>query len=58
MQMTAAASATAALALGPSGSPLMLASVIALAGVVAVIGYGTSIPFERRLGHAAMRATT
>jgi DHA1 family bicyclomycin/chloramphenicol resistance-like MFS transporter len=48
MQMTGAASATALLSLGPSGSPLMLASIIALVGLFAVVAFGSSIQFDRR----------
>src|SRR5258705_212117 len=48
MQMTGAAGATAALSLGPSGSPLMLASVIALAGVFAVTAFGALMQYEPR----------
>jgi DHA1 family bicyclomycin/chloramphenicol resistance-like MFS transporter len=57
MQMTGAAAATAALSLGPSGSPLMLASIIALAGVLAFTAFGTLLQFEQRHGHGAVRAT-
>ena len=39
VQMTGAAGATALLSTGPSGSPVMLASVIALAGLVAVTAF-------------------
>jgi DHA1 family bicyclomycin/chloramphenicol resistance-like MFS transporter len=39
VQMTGAAGATALLSLGPSGSPVMLAGVIALAGLVAVTAF-------------------
>ena len=49
MQMTGAAGATAALSLGPTGSPLMLASVIALVGLFAVTAFGSLMQFEQRL---------
>jgi hypothetical protein len=57
MQMTGAAAATAALSLGPSGSPLMLASIIALAGVFAVMSFGSLIQFQHRPRRAAVSAT-
>jgi hypothetical protein len=47
MQMTGAAGATAALSLGPSGSHLMLASIIALAGLLAVISFASLIRFDQ-----------
>src|SRR5439155_22758385 len=56
MQMTGAAGATAALALGPSGSPLMLASVIALAGIFAVTAFAALIQYEARAGRGVARA--
>jgi DHA1 family bicyclomycin/chloramphenicol resistance-like MFS transporter len=56
MQMTGAAGATAALSLGPSGSPLMLASVIALAGVFAVTAFAALIQYESRAGQGVARA--
>jgi DHA1 family bicyclomycin/chloramphenicol resistance-like MFS transporter len=56
MQMTGAAGATAALSLGPSGSPLMLASVIALAGVFAVTAFAALIQYEPRAGKGVARA--
>ena len=56
MQMTGAAGATAALSLGPSGSPLMLASIIALAGLFAATAFGSLIQLERRPGRAAASA--
>jgi MFS transporter, DHA1 family, multidrug resistance protein len=49
MQMTGAAATTAALSLGPSGSPLMLAGMIALAGIFAVTAFATLIQFEPRV---------
>jgi MFS transporter, DHA1 family, multidrug resistance protein len=56
VQMTGAAGATAALSLGPSGSPLMLASIIALAGLFAVTAFGSLIQLEHRPGRAAASA--
>src|SRR6266853_659957 len=56
MQMTGAAGATAALSLGPSGSPLMLASVIALAGVLAVTAFAAWIQYQSRAGRGVARA--
>jgi len=53
LQMTGAAGATAALSLGPSGSPLMLASIIALAGLFAATAFGSLIQLERRPRRAA-----
>jgi MFS transporter, DHA1 family, multidrug resistance protein len=41
IQMTGAASATAALSLGPSGNPLALAVVVALAGLFCVTAFGS-----------------
>jgi DHA1 family bicyclomycin/chloramphenicol resistance-like MFS transporter len=41
IQMTGAACATAALSLGPSGKPLTLAIVIALAGLFCVTAFGS-----------------
>lgn len=48
MQMTGAAAATAALSLGPSGSSLMLAGIIALAGLFAATAFGSLIHFDQR----------
>ena len=48
MQMTGAAGATALLSLGPSGSPLMLASIIALVGLFAVTAFASSIQLDQR----------
>jgi DHA1 family bicyclomycin/chloramphenicol resistance-like MFS transporter len=53
IQMTGAASATAALSLGPSGSPVTLALVVASAGLFCVISFGTLIsspPVSTELG--------
>jgi MFS transporter, DHA1 family, multidrug resistance protein len=50
VQMTGAAGATALLSLGPSGNPVMLASIIALAGLVAVTAFCSLIqPDQRRM---------
>ena len=48
VQMTGAAGATALLSLGPSGSPLMLASIIALVGLFAVTAFGSLIQLDQR----------
>jgi len=48
IQMTGAAGATALLSLGPSGSPLMLAGIIALVGLVAVTAFGSLIQLDHR----------
>ena len=54
MQMTGAAGATALLSLGPSGSPVMLASIIAIAGLVAVTAFcSLHQPEERPIQAAA-----
>jgi MFS transporter, DHA1 family, multidrug resistance protein len=58
MQMTGAAGAIAALSLGPSGNPLVLAGVIALAGIIAVTAFGALTQLEHRPARAAMRAAT
>ncbi|MBO0739354.1 MAG: multidrug effflux MFS transporter [Alphaproteobacteria bacterium] len=47
MQMTGAAAATAALSLGGSGNPLLLAIVIAAAGLFAVTAFGSLTRFGR-----------
>jgi DHA1 family bicyclomycin/chloramphenicol resistance-like MFS transporter len=47
IQMTGAAGATAALSLGPSGNPIVLAFVIAFAGLFAVTAFGLLIQFSR-----------
>ena len=44
IQMAAAAGATAALSLGPSGSPLVLALVVAGAGMLGVTAFGLLMP--------------
>jgi DHA1 family bicyclomycin/chloramphenicol resistance-like MFS transporter len=56
MQMTGAAGATALLSLGPSGSPLMLASIIALVGLFAVTAFGSLIQLDQRPVQAAATA--
>ena len=56
MQMTGAAGATALLSLGPSGSPLMLASIIALVGLLAATAFGLLIQLDRRPVQAAAAA--
>jgi len=56
MQMTGAAGATAVLSLGPSGSALMLASTIGLAGLVAVAAFGSLIQLDQRPVRAAATA--
>ncbi len=56
LQMTGAAGATAALSLGASGSSLMLASVIAFAGLFAVTAFASLIHFEQRSGQGVARA--
>ncbi|MBV8122214.1 MAG: multidrug effflux MFS transporter [Alphaproteobacteria bacterium] len=56
MQMTGAAGATAVLSLGPSGSQLMLASIIALAGLLAVISFASLIQFDQRPRRVAASA--
>jgi MFS transporter, DHA1 family, multidrug resistance protein len=47
LQMVGAACATAALSLGPSGNPLVLAVVIASAGLFAVTAFGSLVQFAR-----------
>ena len=56
IQMTGAAGATALLSLGPSGSPLMLASIIALVGLFAATAFGSLIQLDRRPVQAAAAA--
>jgi len=56
MQMAGAAAATALISLGPSGSPLMLASIIALVGLFAVTAFGSLIQFDERPVRAAATA--
>jgi DHA1 family bicyclomycin/chloramphenicol resistance-like MFS transporter len=47
LQMIGAAGATAALSLGPSGNPLILAVVIASAGLFAVTAFGSLVQITR-----------
>src|SRR5215472_2569351 len=56
IQMTGAAGATALLSMGPSGSPLMLASIIALVGLVAVTAFGSLVQLDHRSVPAAATA--
>lgn len=56
MQMTGAAGATALLSLRPSGSEMMLASIIALAGLLAVISFASLIQFDQRPRRVAASA--
>ena len=56
IQMTGAAGATALLSLGPSGSPLMLASIIALVGLFAATAFGSLIQLDQRPAQAAAAA--
>ena len=56
IQMTGAAGATAMLSLGPSGGPLMLASIIALVGLFAATAFGSLIQLDRRPVQAAAAA--
>lgn len=48
IQMTGAATATAALSLGPSGSPLVLASIIACAGLFCAISFTSLMSSSQR----------
>jgi MFS transporter, DHA1 family, multidrug resistance protein len=56
-QMTGAAVATAALSLGASGNPVVLALVIASAGLLAVTAFGSLIQFARLPANADMQAS-
>jgi DHA1 family bicyclomycin/chloramphenicol resistance-like MFS transporter len=56
MQMTGAAGATALLSLGPTGSPLMLASIITVAGLVAVAAFSSLTQLDQRPVRAAATA--
>jgi len=58
IQIIGAAGATAALSLGPSGNPLVLAVVIASAGMFAVAAFGLLVPFARLAEKARALATT
>jgi len=57
IQMTGAAAATAALSLGASGNPIVLAAVIASAGLCAVTAFGSLTPMARLPGKADARAS-
>ncbi len=57
IQMIGAAGATAALALGGSGNPLVLAVVIASAGLFAVTAFGSLAQFARPAVKAGARAS-
>jgi DHA1 family bicyclomycin/chloramphenicol resistance-like MFS transporter len=56
MQMTGAAGATALLSLGPSGSPLVLASIIAFAGLFAVAASCSLMQPDQRTVQVAVAA--
>ncbi|MFZ3235074.1 MAG: multidrug effflux MFS transporter [Stellaceae bacterium] len=56
IQMSGAAAATAALSLGPSGSPLALAAVIAFAGLFCVTSFGSLMQADEAPGEARARA--
>jgi MFS transporter, DHA1 family, multidrug resistance protein len=56
IQMTGAAGATAALSLGPGGSPLVLASVIAFAGLFCVTSFGSLMQPPRAPAETDARA--
>jgi len=56
MQMTGAAGATALLSLGPSGSPLVLASIIAFAALFAVTASCSLMQPDQRLVQVAVAA--
>lgn len=56
IQMTGAASATAALSLGASGDPIVLAAVIVCAGLFAVAAFGSLPQTARLLAKADARA--
>jgi DHA1 family bicyclomycin/chloramphenicol resistance-like MFS transporter len=47
IQMTGAAGATAALSLGTSGNPIVLATVIAAAGMFAIAAFGSLVQVAR-----------
>jgi MFS transporter, DHA1 family, multidrug resistance protein len=57
LQMTGAACATAALSLSGTGNPLVLAIVIALAGLVAVTSFGSLVQFGRLPARADAQAS-
>lgn len=56
IQMSVAAGATAALSLGPSGSPLVLAVVVAGAGMLCVTIFGSLMPSAPASAKAGARA--
>jgi MFS transporter, DHA1 family, multidrug resistance protein len=56
IQMTAAAALTAALSLGPGGSPLVLALVVASAGLFSITSFGSLMPARADARRAAARA--
>jgi DHA1 family bicyclomycin/chloramphenicol resistance-like MFS transporter len=55
LQMAGAACATAALSVGPSGNPLVLAVVVASAGLFAVAAFGSLVQFARFPANAEAR---
>jgi DHA1 family bicyclomycin/chloramphenicol resistance-like MFS transporter len=57
IQMIGAAGATAALSIGGNGNPLMLAVVIASAGLFAVMAFGSLTQFARVPEKAGARAS-
>jgi MFS transporter, DHA1 family, multidrug resistance protein len=57
IQMTGAAAATAALSLGSSGNPRVLAMVIAFAGLIAVTAFASLTQFGRLSGKADAQAS-
>ncbi len=57
LQMIGAAGATAALSLGPSGNPLVLAVVIASAGLFAVTAFGSLVQITRVPRESRARAS-
>jgi len=57
IQMTGAAVATAALSLGSSGNPRVLAMVIAFAGLIAVTAFASLTQFGRLSGKADAQAS-
>jgi MFS transporter, DHA1 family, multidrug resistance protein len=57
IQMTGAAGATAALSLGASGNPIVLAAVVGFAGLFAVTAFGSLTQTARLPGKADARAS-
>ena len=57
MQMAGAAGATAALSLGASGSPIVLAAIIAFAGLFAAVAFGSLFQLEPLSAQAEARAS-